>query len=112
MSPGCYRPPSHKRYRVLKESHGDNGSSVSLLLTLAPEIPGESLFVSVELVKYSYDTVRIRVRERDDGTGHVTPVQDKRIPPISKELCMTLCHLLWIPDTPQAADTPKLSGIG
>ncbi|KAM7297482.1 lysosomal alpha-glucosidase [Ixodes scapularis] len=79
VSPGCYRPPSHKRYRVLKETHGDNGSSVSLLLTLAPEIPDESLFVSVELVKYSYDTVRIRVLDTSKT------VYEPPVPPIVKK---------------------------
>ncbi|CAN8002300.1 unnamed protein product [Ixodes hexagonus] len=54
-------PPSYKRYRVLTESKADNGSYVSLLLMSAPRIPDESLFVSVEVIKHSYDTVRIRI---------------------------------------------------
>ncbi|XP_070379915.1 lysosomal alpha-glucosidase-like isoform X3 [Dermacentor albipictus] len=60
---GCFMPPSYRRYVVFDSDVTSTSSRLSLNRSDRPA-PGESATVTVDITRVTYDTIRIRIRDR------------------------------------------------
>ncbi|XP_054925812.1 uncharacterized protein [Dermacentor andersoni] len=60
---GCFMPPSYLRYVVFDSDVTSTSSRLSLNRSDRP-VPGESATVTVDITRVTYDTIRIRIRDR------------------------------------------------